>query len=117
MNESSPNTVKCRMRWVALITCGVILAIFLAAVSCYPVSWRTMQNESAFEWTDVTEIDLNTAGAEQLCLLPGIGPEKAAAIIAYRETYGGFLSLEEVLEVPGIGEATLAGWQGMAVVR
>ena len=53
-------------------------------------------------------VDLNTAGLEALCTLPGIGPAKAAAILEYREQHGPFLEPDGLLEVPGIGE-TLFG--------
>ena len=48
-------------------------------------------------------IDLNTASETQLELLPGIGPTLAERIVAYREETGGFSSVEEILEVYGIG--------------
>lgn len=54
-------------------------------------------------------IDINSAGAEELDLLPGIGPVKAAAIIDYRAEHGPFSDVQELLEVPGIGETTLEG--------
>lgn len=62
-------------------------------------------------------INLNTATEAELLRLPGIGPAKARAIVAYRQSRGSFASVEEVLRVPGIGPATLAGFAGLAVVR
>lgn len=52
-------------------------------------------------------ININTADATELMNLPGIGEVKAAAIIAYRQTYGPFTSIEQLLNVKGIGNATL----------
>lgn len=57
---------------------------------------------------DICPININTATQEELELLPGIGPKKAAAIIQYREEIGGYACVEELLEVSGIGEKTLA---------
>jgi competence protein ComEA len=53
-------------------------------------------------------VDVNAAGVEELQRLDGIGPGRAADIVATRERLGGFKSLEDLLEVPGIGGATLA---------
>ncbi|MBD5466798.1 MAG: ComEA family DNA-binding protein [Lachnospiraceae bacterium] len=49
-----------------------------------------------------TRIDLNRATKEQLMTLPGVGETRAQAIIAYRETHGGFGTIEELMEVSGI---------------
>ncbi|HYI20058.1 MAG TPA: ComEA family DNA-binding protein [Solirubrobacteraceae bacterium] len=53
-------------------------------------------------------LDLNTATAEQLDELDGIGPGMAGSILKYREEHGGFGSIEELGQVPGIGEKRLA---------
>lgn len=52
-------------------------------------------------------VDLNTATAEQLDALPGVGPATSRAILAYRSSRGRFRSVTELLEVPGIGPAKL----------
>lgn len=62
-------------------------------------------------------IDLNTAPAAALQALPGIGPAKADAIVAYREAHGPFASIEGLLAVPGIGRSILARINGLAEVR
>jgi competence protein ComEA len=53
-------------------------------------------------------VSLNSATAEQLDELPGIGPVTADAIIEYRTAHGGFRRIEDLLDVDGIGEKTLA---------
>jgi len=53
-------------------------------------------------------VNINTATQEQLEELPGVGPVTAQAILDWRADNGGFTSVEELLEVDGIGDATLA---------
>jgi competence protein ComEA len=57
----------------------------------------------------VDAVDLNSATAQELTRLPGIGEALAGRIVAYREENGPFARLEDLLNVPGIGEATLDG--------
>lgn len=54
-------------------------------------------------------VNINTADSETLQTLPGIGPQRAADILAHREAYGPFPVPEALSDVPGIGPATLAG--------
>ena len=53
-------------------------------------------------------VNLNTATIEQLDALEGIGPATAQSILDYREEHGGFGSVEELGQIPGIGEKRLA---------
>lgn len=62
-------------------------------------------------------VDLNTATAEQLDTLPGVGPATATAILAYREEVGPFGSVDELLEVRGIGDAKLEQLRPLVRVR
>jgi competence ComEA-like helix-hairpin-helix protein len=52
-------------------------------------------------------VNVNTATAEQLMLLPGIGEAKARAILGRRKEQGAFKGVDELLEVKGIGAAAL----------
>ena len=70
------------------------------------------QRAQAKQRTDsksIQPISLNQATQAELENLPGIGEQKAQAILAYRDAHGRFRTYEELLEVEGIGEATLEG--------
>ena len=58
--------------------------------------------------TPIALVDLNLADQAQLETLPQVGPVTASAIIAWRTEHGAFTAITELLEVDGIGEATLA---------
>lgn len=58
---------------------------------------------------ELAPINVNTANAELLAELPGIGPSRAAAIIEEREANGAFENAEDLTRVSGIGPATVEG--------
>jgi competence protein ComEA len=61
-------------------------------------------------------IDLNTATAEQLDTLPGVGPATAAAIVSHRERNGPFSSVDGLLDVRGIGPSKLEAMRDLVTV-
>jgi len=58
---------------------------------------------------DVVGVDVNRSTVSQLESLPGVGPVLAERIITYRDQNGPFTEIEDLLDVPGIGEAKLDG--------
>lgn len=62
------------------------------------------------------DLNLNTATASELDALPGIGPSKASAIIAHRDSNGPFKTVDGITEVVGIGPATLEGLRDLVMV-
>ena len=63
------------------------------------------------------KINLNTAGVEQLKTLPGLGEVRAQAIVSHREDNGAFPSVDALLDVSGIGVATLESLRDFIEVR
>ncbi len=62
-------------------------------------------------------ININTADQELLCQLPGIGPKTAQRIIEYRQTHGKFKSIEEIMNVRGIGPKKFEQIKNLITVR
>jgi competence protein ComEA len=74
------------------------------------VSVLGSDNESSSEAPDEEQsgkININSATAAELDSLSGIGPTKAQAIIDYRNQNGPFQTVDDLLNVPGIGPKTL----------
>lgn len=62
-------------------------------------------------------VNINSAGEAELQTLPGIGPVKAAAIVAYRQQHGAFARPEDIMNVSGIGEKTYEKLKPLIIVR
>ncbi len=62
-------------------------------------------------------VNVNTASQQELETLPGIGPSRAQDMITYRDTKGPFQTVEDLLNVPGIGEVTLERLKPLIVVE
>ena len=74
------------------------------------------EQESGNGVAGTEKVDINTADAVLLQTLNGIGEKKAALIIAYREENGSFQTIEDIMEVSGIGEKTFEGLKNLITV-
>ena len=98
----------------ALILIGVFVG-FAGFEKTKPTEQRVHTVEEIAVQSEV--INLNTATVEELSELDGIGEALAKAIVKHREENGGFSSLEEVLNVSGIGEKKLKSIEHYVVIE
>ncbi len=107
-----------KSEWGLLILTAVFLCVLSAVLyglgprggsADYTITTRTPPADVTPEPAPL--LDLNTATAQELEALDGIGPALAERIIQYREENGPFAAVEELLQVRGIGPATLERFQ------
>lgn len=92
-------------RTAALLFSLLVLPAY-AAHAAPPQPAAKAEHASAASAAPVAPVNVNTATAEDLIRLPGIGPARAKAIIELRGKIGGFKKLEDLMRVKGIGRAT-----------
>ena len=73
--------------------------------------------DSAAETLSNLQVNINTAGTEELMTLPGIGQVRAAAIIEYREREGEFEKIEDIMNVKGIGTGIFSKINSLICVK
>ena len=110
---------------IAAILCALIIGYNLFFVPGVEIVTVTVpESESSLENSkDISSpywngrLNINTASVEELDeFLPGIGPVTAQKIVDYRTAYGSFSSIEEIMNVSGIGEKTFADIQNLITV-
>lgn len=104
-------------RVMKLLPQPLVGALMLFAFSLtFPV--MASSSETKAEHDNVSQVakkalvNLNTANAKELATLPGIGESRALRIINYREQNGQIKSLEQLAEIKGFGERSLAKLKG-----
>ncbi len=83
------------------ILMAAITAVALSATALSAQSKAPAQKSTA---TAAAPVNLNTATAEQLATIPGVGPKMAERIVDYRQKNGGFKKIEDLMNVSGVGE-------------
>lgn len=104
-------------RRLAVLT--VLAAVLIAAGALFLIApvWQPQRSAAAYVPAAPTLIDINTATAEELTALPGLGPRKAAALVAYREAHGPFATLADAAAVKGISLRMTESWAGLAAAN
>lgn len=97
--------------WIGALCLAALIGVSSVAL---PASAQEAEEASAGE-TQTAQIDLNHASETELTALPGVGPSRARAIVAYRERRP-FRRVEEVMRVRGIGRATFRQMRAMLTV-
>ena len=94
------------MRTQTFVRSAAIAVALVAATVVGQAQGRGMSQQAPKKTQVVatTPINLNTANATELEVLPGVGPAMAARIIEYRQKNGGFKKIEDLMNVKGIGE-------------
>ena len=112
-----------KTEWILLALTGAFLCVLLVLFFRDQARVEAAGIETDIEvpqeeiLPDLSPLNLNTATQEELAQLPGIGEELARRIVEYREANGAFESVEELMEVSGIGEGKFAGLAGRITVN
>lgn len=121
MGDTAMQTTRKLAALTAAAAALIILALFLIAPVWQPQSPAAVYIPAAVAAPTPTPapaiININTATAEELTTLPGLGPEKAAALVAYRTAHGAFASLADAANVKGISLRMTESWAGLAAVQ
>lgn len=115
-----------KTEWLLLGMTALFLCLLLAldhqdraalAAAGVETAVEVPQEEILPDLSPLPPLDLNTAAAEELEELPGIGAELARRIVEYRTEHGPFETVEDIMEVSGIGAGKFAALEGRITVN
>ena len=99
---------------MTLVCCAAALAILLGGYFCYAPLWQpgyAPVDPGSLSADELVQVDLNSATAEELQTIPGIGEGTAQAILEYRERYGCFFIVDQLILVDGISMSDVDAWR------
>ena len=86
-----------------LICVAVYIGIFIGRTSSQNITY--LPGITSIDTKQSIQLDLNSATADELNEIPGIGSVLARAIVDYRDEYGDYVDIDELLDVSGMSEA------------
>lgn len=110
---------------ISVLFVGIIIGTFIGRVTAPNANDARQRKQHIetmpsytypFQTNQTGKINVNTAGEDELIMLPGIGKETAKRIVEYRTNHGIFFSLDELTRVKGIGENTVEKLRPYATV-
>jgi len=112
---------------IVLVAIGLVasgLALFLPTIRSRPltilepidITGVRILLPTFLDAEEEDKINLNTASAQELTSLPGIGEVLAARIVAYREEHGPFQTLDDIMQVSGIGSKVVEEIRDLATL-
>lgn len=100
-----------RAAWV------VLLAAAFVALSVFSAMGQQGQPQAPAPGKSTNLVNINTADAQQLQALPGIGPAISERIVQYRQTHGPFKTKEDIKNVQGIGDKKFEAIKDLITVK
>ena len=113
---ATPDADLARVNLAAVLTDGEQVVVPRPGEIVAPVDGAPTAEGTPGVGDQAAPVNINTASAAELEALPGVGPTTAEAIISHRESAGPFASVDDLLDVRGIGEAKLEQIRDLATV-
>ena len=109
-------------RWLITISTALLIVItyvmimltspsVLVGIDASEPIELVVEKSSSGDCEALTAIDLNTASVDDLTVLPDLGEVLARRIVAYRNEHGHFSTVDELMNIEGIGDGRLSRWR------